>query len=76
MNKNKPTTTSKLGNVEIAAWENEHEGKTFFNSSIGVRYRDKEGNYKDGSSFSEQDLACLIACAQDVLGELQARRRQ
>ena len=33
MTKNKPTTTSKLGNVEIAAWENEHEGKTFFNSS-------------------------------------------
>lgn len=73
--KNRPAFVSKLGSVEVSVWANEHEGKTLFNSTLSVRFRDKAGNFKTGSSYSERDLACLAACIQDTLSELQSRRR-
>ncbi len=38
MEKKKPTLASRLGNVEISVWENEHEGRTFYSSTVRVQY--------------------------------------
>lgn len=73
--KNQPAFASKLGNVEVSVWGNEREGRTFYNATLQVRYKDAKGEYQDGKSFSERDLACLAACISDALSELQTRKR-
>lgn len=73
--KNRPEFVSKLGNIEVSVWANEHEGKTLFNSTLSVRYRDAKGEYQTGRSYSERDLACLAACISDTISELQRRKR-
>lgn len=67
--KPKPTFSSRVGNVSVATWTNEHEGRKFYNTTVDVSYKDKNGEHQNGKSFSTSELLCLIACAKRVLAK-------
>jgi hypothetical protein len=77
----RPKDTVKHGNVEIAIWENQGSGGTFYSASTPtIRYKDGE-EWKDGSSFGRHDLLDLAQAAQEAatkirdLGKAQSRSR-
>jgi len=49
---------------------------TFFNTVIESRYRDKEGNWQSGSSFSKDQLYALRFLADEALRAISAAERQ
>ena len=65
---NKPVKTFRAGGVEASVWENESQQgdrKTILQSvSIWKQYRDKEGNWKESSTFFPKDMPHLILVAQ------------
>ncbi len=57
--------------VSATVWKNESKGddgevKTFNTVNIVRTYTDKEGNYKETSSFSMQDLPKIKALIDDI----------
>lgn len=56
----KPVASFRVGNVKAAVWKNDsHHNVTFVRS-----YKDGEGNWKDGDSFSHADLLNLGKVAE------------
>jgi hypothetical protein len=41
-----------LGNLKVAVWKREYEGRTFYTYGPERGYKDKHGNWKSTSSFS------------------------
>jgi len=62
--KNKPVKEYRFGAVKAAVWKREHDGKTYFSTSIARSYRveenEREGPQDDGwrevASFDFTDL--------------------
>jgi hypothetical protein len=61
--KSKPVYDKRLGNIRLAIWENNTNGKTWFNVAVTRRYREGE-EWKDATSFS--GLADLAVVQQAV----------
>ena len=63
---NKPIKSFRAGGVEASVWENEAQegGGTRRSVSVRKRYRDKQGNWKDSTTFFANDLPCLALVAQ------------
>ena len=53
----KPVKNFRSGGVDVAKWDN--EGRTSY--SVQKNYKDKEGNWKQTTSFNAWDLPHLIA---------------
>lgn len=62
----RPKDTVRVGNVEVAIWENQGTGGTFYTaSSPTIRYKDGE-QWKDGSSYGALDLLALSEAAREA----------
>jgi len=60
-----PKQTIKVGKVRLSVWEGNYEGKPILSFTIDKPYKDKEGNYVNGKSFSRADLGnVVLACIQ------------
>lgn len=56
---NRPAYDRRLGNIRVAIFENESDGRVFFNASFTRRYKEGE-EWKDSSTFNGlHDLAVL-----------------
>ena len=44
-----------LGNIKVAVWKREHEGRVFYTYGPERGYKDKSGNWKSTSSFSPEE---------------------
>ena len=68
----KPVKTFRAGGVEASVWENEapEGGGTRRSVSVRKRYRDKQGNWKDSTTFFANDLPCLALVAQKAFEHL------
>jgi hypothetical protein len=58
-----------------AIWRNENDkGEAFYSATFERKYKDKEGRYKNGASFSASDLLHLAKVADLVHTEIMARQ--
>lgn len=46
----------RIGPLKVAVWKNEGKDGNFKTVSITRAYKDKEGNWKENSSFKIEDL--------------------
>ena len=71
---NPPVKTHPDGAVRVKVWRNEtHEGKPFYNVTIGRAYQDREtGQWRESQSFGAADLLKL----QPLLNEASQTIRQ
>lgn len=70
---NKPIGEFQIGWLRATIWENAKSGQPRFNVCIKRMYKDKDGNWQDTSSYSEDDLmnvAKLAELAQDRILQL------
>ena len=44
-----------LGNIKVAVWKREYEGRTFYTYGPERGYKDKNGAWKSTSSFSPEE---------------------
>ncbi len=65
MSKNVPVHEVKVGRVRAAVWTHESEGKTWHSVSFSRLYKDREGKWQDGGSFSRDDLPLLLKAAYE-----------
>jgi len=65
---NKPVKSFRAGGIEASIWENEIQqgGQQVTRHSVTIRkqYRDKDGNWKESSTFFPNDLPRLVLVAQ------------
>ena len=61
--KNKPVKEFRFGAIKVAVWKREHEGKTYYSSSISRSYRVEEqerepddDGWRETNSFDFTDL--------------------
>jgi len=65
--KQKPVKEFRFGAIKIAVWKREHEGKTFYSTSLSRSYRvdvdEREGpgdeGWRETNSFDSTDLATV-----------------
>jgi hypothetical protein len=53
---NKPAMTLRRGIVKAAIWENMSKNGPFFSTTLSRSYKDHSGNWRNGTSFSLNDL--------------------
>lgn len=64
---NAPVDYLTVRGCHIAVWEHTNqEGKEYHQISVSKLYTDKEGNTKNGQSFSVNDLPNLILALQET----------
>ena len=63
---NKPVNEFKVGRVRAAVWANESEAGPWHSVTFSRLYKDKDGNWKDSTSFSRDDLPLLMKAADQV----------
>ena len=66
-----PESKINVGNVTLSVWKNEgkKDGKDYVTQSVTIQknYKNKEGKWKSGSSFSDGDLVHVILACQKRL---------
>ena len=56
---NKPAHEIRLGRIRATIWKNAGESGPRLNVTVSRLYRDKEGHWKDSTSFNREDLPLL-----------------
>jgi hypothetical protein len=56
----------KVGRVRASVWKNESDAGPWYSVSFSRLYKDKEGKWQDGTSFSREDLPLLIKAADQA----------
>lgn len=74
----KPTQEFKLGNIRLALWANETDGRTWFSSAPSRRYSDaKSGEAKFATTFNGvTDLVLLGECIQQAIAWLHEQEQE
>jgi hypothetical protein len=63
--KKPPVARVSVGIISAAIWRNASQGKQpFYNTSFELRFKDDQGNWKSGDSYSHSDLLLLSKCAE------------
>ena len=71
---NAPIYSKQLGQVKASTFENEKDGKFFFNVQINRRYRSADGEWHDSNVLNgESDVTHLIEILHCVQRDLQKR---
>jgi hypothetical protein len=55
-----PVFKKKFKGIEVALWEREHEGKTYYSISTNRSYWDKDGDWQNSNSFDLESVDLLI----------------
>lgn len=75
---NKPYESFKDGAVKVSLWEQTgKQGQSFLTASVGKLYKDpKPGQWREGRSFTADDLLKLQALSTQVRESMQRYRSQ
>ena len=68
-----------LGNLKVAVWRREYEGRVFYTYGPERGYKDKNGNWKSTSSFSPEEWQVvndLLARAKSYVDAAMAKEAQ
>ncbi len=75
--KQSPEKKIQVGGVQIAIWKNDGETGPYFKAgSPELRYRDADGNWHTGRSYSQRDLINLVKAAMLAHSEIGRLDRQ
>ena len=71
----RPEFTARVGNVEVAVWKNQGQNGEFYTASPPtIRYKDdKDGQWKDGTSYGPIDLLALAEAAREASAKIRER---
>ncbi len=58
-----PVMKIRVGLVFASIWANTTEKGTFYNVTFETRYKDGDGNWQSGKSYSDRDLLALVKAA-------------
>jgi hypothetical protein len=61
--KRKPIRKIKAWPISAAIWDQEHEGRRFFNVTFQRSYKKEDGSYANSDSFGKDDLLLLAKVA-------------
>jgi len=71
--KKKPEFDVKLGRLRAVVWKNKSsDDKEYHSIQFETSYKDKEGNWKNSSSFSESELPQLEKLVDLVFHKLRS----
>jgi len=63
-----PVAKKKMGNIELALWEGEHEGKKIYSYSIQKnRFNKAKNKWETSNFFTPADMPNLLALVQDTV---------
>jgi hypothetical protein len=74
--KNAPLETFRDGAVTIKLWEQQAEGKSYVNASIGKLYKDQQGAWHETRSFNDSDLLKLQALIPQAHQQMKHHQEQ
>jgi hypothetical protein len=62
--KNEPAARVRMSTIQASIWRNESpDGKAYFSTTFERRYLDKDGKWKNSTSFSADELLLLAKVA-------------
>ncbi len=71
-----PAFNKQLGNIRVAVWRNEVNGRTYFNTTISRQYRDKDERFQESNSFNGQaDLVLVQSAAKQAAEWIDSQER-
>lgn len=76
---NRPADTVRDGALKATIWKNSGERGDFYSTQLSKSYQDREGNWRDGQSFTKDDLpklGILTNQAYTRIGEMQRTQTQ
>ena len=62
----KPTHTLRCGNIKATIWQNASEKGLFFATTFSRPFKDQSGAWRNGTSFSLNDLEALLSVAHEA----------
>ena len=62
--------------VHLSIFENVKDGRTFYNTTVECRYKDKKDHWQTSHSFDESQLAVLSDLADDARRLIRGLRAQ
>lgn len=65
---NKPIARKNLGQIQMAIWETDYEGKKGHKFSFQKNYKDKDDKWQNTSYFTPTDLAAIAQLCNATLG--------
>ena len=72
--KSRPSYEKRLGNIRVAVWENNTEGKVWHNAAITRRYK-KDDEWREATTFNgHADLALVAECVQSAKSWIAGRQ--
>jgi hypothetical protein len=74
--KNAPLESFRDGAVTIKLWEQQAEGKSYVNASIGKLYKDQQGAWHETRSFNDTDLLKLHALIPQAHQQMKHHQEQ
>ncbi len=71
MENNKPETKIKIGAISASVWKRTHktqDGREFDRRQVSIdrAYKDKEGNWKNVTSFDANDIPKVVLALQEA----------
>lgn len=77
LNKKRPVQEFRgVGNIKVAVWRREFEGRFFYTYGPERGYKDKDGKWQSTSSFSPEEwdiVHRLIESAEQYVADAQAK---
>lgn len=64
-----PAFSKQLGNIRVAVWRNEANGRTYYNTTLTRQYRDKDEHFQESNSFNGQADLVLVQSAASQAAE-------
>ena len=62
----KPLHQIRIGAVRASIWEQRSDNSSFLTVSYSRSYRDRQGQWHNGHSYTEQDLSAIRDCALEA----------
>lgn len=63
---NKPATILRCDNIKATIWENQSAKGPFFSTTFSRPFRDRSGQWRNGSSLGLNDLDALLTVAREA----------
>lgn len=74
--RSRPAESLREGPLKAAIWRNEGQNGDYHTVTVARSYKDKDGNWRDTSSFRAQDMLGLSELARRAHHEVQDRDRE